>query len=58
MVSKLGDVYYCKSTDTKPVGGISNGQALVEMDTGKIYFYDAAGNAGSEWIEWTQSSGS
>ena len=58
MVTKLGDTYYCKHDDTKPVGGISNGQPLVEIDTGKIYFFDAEGESGSEWIEWSPSSGS
>ena len=47
MVSKLGDTYYCKSTDTKPVNGISNGQELREIDTGKTYHFDADGAAGS-----------
>ncbi len=50
--------YYGLSTDTKPVnsdgsGGtpvnvVQNGSAFIEMDTGKIYFYDAS----SGWIEW------
>ena len=41
------------STDTKPTGsGVPNGSAFIEMDTSKIYFYDADGVAGSEWIEW------
>lgn len=39
-------VYYgegaCVSTDTKPEG-MANGSVLVEMDTGKVYMYDAAG---------------
>lgn len=56
MVSKLGDTYYCKSRDTKPVGGISNGQELREIDTGKIYYFDAEGEPGSEWIEWVPAS--
>lgn len=58
MVSKLGDTYYCKSTDTKPVGCISNGQKLMEIDTGKIYYFDADGAAGSEWIEWAPATSS
>ena len=37
-------VYYgegaCVSTDTKPEG-MANGSVLVEMDTGKVYMYDA-----------------
>ena len=58
MVSQINGVWYCKSTDDKPTGVATNGQALIEMDTGKIYFYDASGASGSEWIEWTQSPGS
>ena len=58
MVSKIGDIYYCKAADTKPTGGISNGQELREMDTGKIYYFDADASAGSEWIEWAPSSDS
>lgn len=38
------------STDTKPLGGaVKNGSVFIEMNTGKIYFYNEAGNA---WIEW------
>ena len=33
----------CLSTDTKPTAGILNGSSLIEMDTGKVYFYDEAG---------------
>ena len=41
---------YGLSTDlTKPTDGIGNGWAFVEMDTGKLYFYDAEG---AQWIEW------
>lgn len=39
--------YYGLSTDTKPKA--TNGSAFVEMNTGKIYFYNAAGGA---WVEW------
>lgn len=37
------------STDAKPTYGIGNGSAFIEMDTGKLYFYNAAGE---QWIEW------
>lgn len=33
---------YGLSTDEKPTYRISNGTAFVEMDTHKIYFFDAA----------------
>ena len=35
------------STDSKPAA--ANGSTFLEMDTGKIYFYNADG---STWIEW------
>lgn len=41
------------STDTKPTN-VNNGTAFLEMDTGSIYFYDAASE---EWLEWSSSSG-
>lgn len=39
---------YGLSTDTKPAAA-ANGSAFVEMDSGKLYFFNAAGNA---WVEW------
>ena len=42
--------FYGLSTDDKPTGGaVANGSAFLEMDTGKLYFYNASGAA---WIEW------
>ncbi len=38
----------CKSTDTKPTGAFLTGSILTEVDTGKVYFYDADE---SEWVE-------
>lgn len=40
--------YVCKSTDTKPTDGIVNGSMCLEMDTGKFYAFDAAGE---QWVE-------
>ena len=37
-----------KSTDTKPTH-YGNGSRFIEMDTSKIYLFDAEG---SEWHEW------
>lgn len=38
------------STDSKPTGvGIGNGWMFIEMNTSKIYFYNAAGEA---WVEF------
>lgn len=39
------------STDTKPVGNFLTGSIFVEVNTGKVFFYNAAASAGSEWVE-------
>lgn len=41
------------STDPKPTVGVPNGSIIEEMDTSKIYFFDAEN---VEWIEWGASS--
>lgn len=46
--------YACLSTDEKPIAA-ANGSTLLEIDTFKIYAFDA-GN--SEWIEITAASDS
>lgn len=39
----------CLSTDEKPTGGdLFNGSKLIEMDTGKVCYYDAAGE---QWLD-------
>lgn len=50
-----GNVYElrCKSTDTKPTTfangkQMTNGSALLEMDTGDVYMFDAASN---QWVK-------
>lgn len=40
--------YYGLSTDEKPTDAL-NGACFIEMDTGKIYFFDAANES---WIEF------
>lgn len=46
--------FYGLSTDTpKPTEGVSNGSAFIEIDTSKVYFYDAAGQ---QWKEWGASA--
>lgn len=35
--------------DSKPTEGISNGSVFIEMDTGKIYFYDSENETWREW---------
>lgn len=37
------------STDVKPTDGVPNGAKLLEIDTNRIYFYDAENH---QWIEW------
>ena len=36
----------CLSTDTKPTELIANGSMCIEMDTGTLFMFDAAG---AEW---------
>lgn len=42
-------VVICLSTDTKPTD-VPNASMLLEMDTGKVYFYD---EDGTDWVEWS-----
>lgn len=42
----------CLSTDSKPTDGVANGSILVEMNTGKVFFYNEAGSA---WVEFSAS---
>ena len=44
-----GATYAGLSTDSKPTEGVNNGDCFLAMDTGKIYFYDAANE---QWREW------
>ena len=48
-VTQDGNTYYGLSTDSKPSGTALNGRAFVEMDTGKVYFYDEDGDTWREW---------
>ena len=41
--------FFGLSSDAKPVDGTKNGNAFIEMDTGKVYFFDAAN---SQWREF------
>lgn len=42
--------YFGLSTDEKPTGAtVANGSCFLELDTGKIYFFDADN---SQWREW------
>lgn len=40
---------HCLAADTKPTDGVANGSTLIEMDTGKVYMFD---EAGEEWLEY------
>ena len=48
-----GTTYAGLSLDSKPTEGVSNGSVFIEMNTGKIYFYDAEN---AEWLEWGSSA--
>ena len=48
---QTAEVYFGLSTDTKPTT-VANGSCYLEMDSSKIYFFDAAGSAGEQWILW------
>lgn len=39
---------FCLSSDTKPITDIANGSILVEIDTGKVFFFN---EAGAVWVE-------
>lgn len=39
-------IYFGKSTDVKPVSGVKNGAAFIEMDKKRLYLFDA------EDVEW------
>lgn len=40
------------STDTKPTEWVANGSMFIEMDTSKLYFFDAAA---ATWREFSLS---
>lgn len=45
----VGDVEYRGlSTDAKPTEDVINGSSFIEIDTGKVYLFDATG---AEWYE-------
>ena len=39
-LGKRRRTFFGLSTDTKPVAGVGNGDAFIEMDTGDSYFFD------------------
>ena len=50
-VANQGNVYDLRglSTDEKPTEKIGNGSTFIEIDTSKIFFFDAESN---EWVEF------
>lgn len=49
-VYSAAETFFGLSTDTKPTGAdVANGSAFIELDAGKLYFYDADG---AQWLEW------
>lgn len=38
----------CNSSDTKPTDGVATGSVLIEVDTGKVFFYNGDTSA---WVE-------
>lgn len=51
--SNLTDEYNGLSTDTKPTENVRNGSVFIEIDSGKIYFFD---QENVEWHEYVPAS--
>lgn len=49
------ELYFGLSTDTKPVT-VANGSAFIELDTSNLYFFNAEGSSGEEWVEWAPAA--
>lgn len=43
------ETHYGLSSDTKPTDGVRNAERYLEMDTGKLFLYDADNE---EWLPW------
>lgn len=48
-ISTINQTYYGLSTDSKPTTGVGNGSCFIEMDSGKVCFFDAASGL---WIQF------
>ena len=44
-----GNTYVGLSLDDKPTEDVTNGSCFLEMNTGKIYFYN---EEDEQWVEW------
>lgn len=51
----MAECYAGLSTDDKPYP-VYNGSCFIEMDTGKVYFFNAADGTEAGWLEWGGSS--
>lgn len=51
-IAAANATYFGLSTDDKPESGVGNGSCFIEMDTGKLYFFD---EDDASWIEWGAS---
>jgi len=49
MVTFNGSYFGLSTDDPKPIDGVLNGMTFIEMDTGKIYFFDEDNGT---WCEW------
>lgn len=47
-----GNACVCLSTDEKVEDGFGNGDVLIEMDTGDVYFFNEEGEAESKWTKF------
>lgn len=47
-IAETNVTLYGLSTDQKPTEGIGNGSCFIEMNTGKVYWFDGASGT---WIE-------
>ena len=52
-VSNLTDEYNGLHDDTKPTAGVRNGSVFIEIDTGKIFFFDEENVTWHEYVPAT-----
>lgn len=52
-IAAASATYFGLAEDDQPTDGVGNGSCFIEMDTGKIYFFD---EENATWIEWGASS--
>lgn len=47
-IATVSQTYWGLSTDSKPTSGVGNGSIFIEINTGKVYFFNGEGAA---WVE-------